>query len=162
MNVVADFKAHAGPILCIAFDSEGEYLISGGQDRLVTLSQVSLGKKMTSFAGHTADIFSVVSSSDHKCIFSSGVEKYVFIWDVSNRRILRRLSGHGGPINVLSLFPHSDEILVSGSFDATARIWDLRSSQRVPLQILGEAKDSITSISTGHSSILTGYHHCAH
>ena len=74
---------------------------------------------MTSFAGHTADIFSVVSSSDHKCIFSSGVEKYVFIWDVSNRRILRRLSGHGGPINVLSLFPHSDEILVSGSFDAT-------------------------------------------
>lgn len=156
MNVLAEFRAHAGPILCIAFDNEGEYLISGGQDKLIALSQVSLAKKITTFTGHTADIFSVVSSSDHKCIFSSGVEKYVFIWDVSNRRILRRLSGHGGPINALSLFPHSDEILVSGSFDATARIWDLRSSQRVPLQILDEAKDSITSISTGHSSIITG------
>lgn len=157
MNVVSEIRAHTGPILCLSYDREGEYIISGGQDKLISLSQVAHGKMVTSFSGHTADIFSVISSSDHKYIFSSGIEKYIFIWDVSNKRIFRRLPGHAGPINTLSLFPQTDDILISGSFDASARIWDLRSSQRVPIQILSESKDSITSISMGHSSFITGY-----
>jgi mitogen-activated protein kinase organizer 1 len=35
-------------------------------------------------------------------------------------------------------------VLISGSFDATVRIWDSKSNSVKPIQVLGEAKDSIS------------------
>ena len=43
-----------------------------------------------------------------------------------------------------------------GSYDASVRIWDLRSQQRMPIQILTEAKDSITSLSINGVHIVSG------
>lgn len=37
-------------------------------------------------------------------------------------------------------------MLASGSFDATVRLWDLRSQQGRPIQVLQDARDSITCI----------------
>lgn len=46
--------------------------------------------------------------------------------------------------------------LCLGGFDAQVRIWDIKSQQRHPIQILDQAKDSITSIVVRGSEILTG------
>lgn len=42
-----------------------------------------------------------------------------------------------------------------GGFDGTVRLWDCKSQQRMPIQVLDEAKDSITSITIRGSDILT-------
>lgn len=43
-----------------------------------------------------------------------------------------------------------------GSYDASVRIWDCRTRVHDPVQVLGEAKDSVTSLSVAASEILTG------
>lgn len=43
-----------------------------------------------------------------------------------------------------------------GSYDSTVRLWDLRSSSRFPIQILEEAKDSISSLEIHSTEILAG------
>jgi WD40 repeat protein len=43
-----------------------------------------------------------------------------------------------------------------GSFDASVRVWDIKSQQRHPIQIFQDAKDSITSIIVSGSEFITG------
>lgn len=47
-------------------------------------------------------------------------------------------------------------MVVSGSFDATVRIWDSRSQSTKPLQVLEEARDSISSLKVEGWDIIVG------
>jgi len=46
--------------------------------------------------------------------------------------------------------------LVTGSYDATVRLWDLKSNSYEPIQILQDAKDSVASVDISTSEIITG------
>lgn len=147
---------HSGPVLSLSYDVDGDYIISGGQDKTIILSQAKRGLVLAKYLGHTADILTVTPSSDHKNIFSSGIEKYIFMWDVSSSRIVRKLPGHSGNVNTLCLFPQTDDIIASGSYDSTIRVWDLRASNRHPIQTMKDAKDSVSSISLDHTRVVSG------
>ncbi len=43
-----------------------------------------------------------------------------------------------------------------GSYDASVRIWDCRARVHDPVQVMDEAKDSVTSLRLTNSEILTG------
>ena len=46
--------------------------------------------------------------------------------------------------------------MVTGSFDATVRVWDAKSPSSKPIQVLAEARDSVAALAvTGHE-IVTG------
>ena len=47
----------------------------------------------------------------------------------------------------------------AGSYDASVRLWDLRSQSFEPIQVLDHSKDSVTSVRIGQFSILVGYIH---
>ena len=46
---------------------------------------------------------------------------------------------------------------VPGSYDSSVRVWDCRARTYDPIQVLNEAKDSISSLQLTASEILTGY-----
>jgi len=48
------------------------------------------------------------------------------------------------------------DIPTPGSFDATVRLWDTKSQSHRPIQILDEARDSISDIAVHHHEIMTG------
>ena len=47
-------------------------------------------------------------------------------------------------------------VLVSGSYDASIRCWDTRSRSQEPIQILNEAKDSVSSLQISDNAIISG------
>jgi mitogen-activated protein kinase organizer 1 len=65
-------------------------------------------------------------------------------------------------------FNSDDSILASCSYDASVRLWDCkftaflgncltaRSQNRMPIQVLEDAKDSVTSIQIKNYEIITG------
>lgn len=44
----------------------------------------------------------------------------------------------------------------AGSFDATVRLWDCKSQSMKPIQVLEEAKDSVSSLHVVGHEIVTG------
>ena len=48
-------------------------------------------------------------------------------------------------------------LVMSGSYDSSVRIWDTKSRNMEPVQILDEAKDSVTSLCISDHEILTEY-----
>lgn len=49
-----------------------------------------------------------------------------------------------------------DKVVVSGSYDATVRFWDLKSKAYKPLMMLTEAKDSISSLAVVGAEVFVG------
>lgn len=47
-------------------------------------------------------------------------------------------------------------VLISGSYDASIRCWDTRSRSQEPIQILNEAKDSVSSLEISENAIISG------
>ena len=123
-------------------------------------------------------------SHDNGRFASCGGERLVYVWDVATGRIVRRLAGHFQRINTLD-FNKDATVLASGtmtrdpraagtksrlglllmsncpcmhtgSYDATVRLWDLRAQTNEPIQVLDQAKDSITSVRVAAHTILVG------
>jgi mitogen-activated protein kinase organizer 1 len=46
-------------------------------------------------------------------------------------------------LNCCELGP-GDDVLVTGSYDKTVKIWDLKSHARTPIQTLSDFRDSVT------------------
>ena len=71
---------------------------------------------------------------------------------------VRKLEGHLQRVNCVEYNDSHASVLCSGSYDTTVRCWDLRAKNAYkPIQILTEAKDSVTSIKIRDCDIYTSY-----
>eukprot|EP00731_Ephydatia_muelleri_P018378 Em0011g418a len=75
--------------------------------------------------------------------------------DVGTGQPIRRLRGHTSRINAVK-FNNDASIIVTGSYDSTVRVWDCKARTFDPVQVLNEARDSVTSVQLSSSEILTG------
>lgn len=88
---------------------------------------------------------SAIAIDEKSTILASASEKTVVVSDVVTKQAKRRFQGHDGRVNALAISNNSETFL-SASYDATVRIWDGRSRNHDPIQILKEAKDSVTDV----------------
>lgn len=85
------------------------------------------------------------TDASSSAILVAASDRTLVVMDLVTQRSLRRLSGHYGRINAVAIGP-GRETYLSASYDATVRIWDGRSRSTEPIQLLAEAKDSVTDI----------------
>lgn len=76
---------------------------------------------------------------------SCGGDKTFFIWDVLSGNIIRKVLAHNNRINTITLNPHQN-VIATGSYDNTVKLWDLMSRNNKPIQMLDDFKDSITKV----------------
>lgn len=79
-----DLFFHRGCVNCVKFSNNGEFMVSGGDDMIVTLWNVekSLMKKYEPKImklKHRGNIFSVTLDSDNTNIFSGGTDQQLII-----------------------------------------------------------------------------------
>ena len=80
----------------------------------------------------------------------------MFLWDVATARTLRRWTGHFSRVNCVGFGGEDGSVVASGSFDATVRLWDCKSQSTKPIQVLEEARDSVSSLHVLGHEIVTG------
>ncbi|CAG8483586.1 6804_t:CDS:2 [Cetraspora pellucida] len=136
------FDLHEGPVHIARYNSSGEYLLSGGQDKNVCLWNPETGLRIKTYTGHGKEVLDIR-------------DRQVYYWDVSTGRTIRRFEGHNQRVNTVD-FNAEGTVIASGSYDTTIRLWDCRSQSRMPIQILEEAKDSITSLQISQYEIVSG------
>ncbi|CAG8495666.1 7287_t:CDS:2 [Ambispora gerdemannii] len=149
------FKSHIGPVHVVRYDSSGEYVLTGGQDRTLKLWNPETGLVIKTYEGHGKEVLGASITRDHSKFVSCGGDRQVFLFDVTTARTIRRFEGHQHRINAVD-FNRDGTVVVSGSYDSTVRIWDCRGNSRYPIQILEEAKDSVASLQVSDYEIITG------
>ncbi|RGB37439.1 WD40-repeat-containing domain protein [Rhizophagus diaphanus] len=149
------FNSHQGPVHIARYNTSGDYVLSGGQDRTIRLWNPETGLNIKTYTGHGKEVLDLSVTQDHSRFASCGGDRQVYYWDVSTGNTIRRFEGHNQRINAVC-FNWEGTVLASGSYDTTIRLWDCRSNSRAPIQILEEPKDSVTSLHMTQYEIVSG------
>ncbi len=135
-----------GAIRAIAFSSDGLEIVSGGEDKRLTVWNSQTGRAVGEpIRGHSNTILSVAFSADGTQIVSSGEDKLLRLWDrQTGTQRIDSLRGHEGVITSVAFIENTQQI-VSGSRDGTIRLWSIYDYPIIDTPLLGH-EDMVTSV----------------
>lgn len=159
----------AGPVHALTYSSSpSTYILTGSSDRLIRLynpfppsnpqDPIQPSQLIQTYAGHGYEVLSLSISATNAHFLSSGSDRNVFLWDVSTAKTLRRFGGNQGHTARVNSVEYGAEenVVVSGSFDTSVRIWDVKSNNMKPIQVLEEARDSVSCLAVWGHEIIAG------
>jgi hypothetical protein len=110
-----------GRMKAYAFSTNGELVLTGGEDHTIRLWNVKMSSYLRALIDHTGPINCISWSVDQRRALSGG-DNTVRLWDVEMGRCLCVLRGHTGTVSSVAWSADHQRAL-SGAADATLRIW---------------------------------------
>ncbi|XP_014488104.1 PREDICTED: WD repeat domain-containing protein 83 [Dinoponera quadriceps] len=153
-NFVKEINCNQGAIRSVRFSVDGSYCITCGSDRKLKLWNPYKSTTLKTYGGHGDEVMDACASCDSSQIVSCGLDKSVILWDVATGTPIRRFRGHAGPVTTVR-FNEDSSMIISGSRDNNVMCWDRRSKVQEAVQILNDAKDSISSVRVSDHEILS-------
>ncbi|XP_030599759.1 autophagy-related protein 16-1 isoform X2 [Archocentrus centrarchus] len=122
------FEAHDGEVNAVRFSPGSRLLATGGMDRRVKLWEVVAGRcePKGALTGSNAGITSIEFDSAGSYLLAASNDFASRIWTVDDYRLRHTLTGHSGKV-LSARFLLDNARIVSGSYDRTLKLWDLRS-----------------------------------
>lgn len=154
-KLIYEISCKQGALRAVRFNCDGNYCLTCGSDKSIKLWNPHRNLLLKNYQVHAYEVLDAQASCDNSQICSCGMDKYVCATDVATGKILRKYRGHAGTVNCVK-YNEDSSVILSGSTDNSVRIWDCKSRKLEPLQVLDEAKDSVTSIQVSDHEILTG------
>ncbi|XP_016844027.1 WD repeat domain-containing protein 83 [Nasonia vitripennis] len=153
-SLTSRIYCNQGAIRSVRFSEDGAYCITSGSNKKVKLWNPYKSILLKTYAGHGNEVMDACSSCDQSQIVSCSADKSVILWDVIAGTPVRRLRCHTGTVNTVR-FNEMSTLVVSGSQDNSVMLWDIRARTLTPIQVLPDAKDSISSVRISDHEILT-------
>ncbi|XP_074642519.1 WD repeat domain-containing protein 83-like isoform X2 [Tubulanus polymorphus] len=157
MKKIITLDCKQGAVRSARFNVDGNFSLTCGSDKSLKLWNPITSTLLKTYSGHGYEVLDAQSSCDNTNICSCGLDKTVIYWDVASGKVLRKYRGHA--VNCVS-FNEQSTLILSGSIDGTVQIWDVKSRRMEPVQVLNEAKDSVTTIQVSDHEILVGSADC--
>ena len=135
---VITFTEHSSGVTACAFAKRGNVLFTSSLDGSVRAWDLIRYRNFRTFTAPTRLSFSSVAVDPSGEIVCAGSLDScdIHIWSVQTGQLLDQLSGHEGPVASLAFAPSAD-IIASGSWDHTVRIWSIfaRTQTSEPLHL---------------------------
>jgi len=121
--------AHKGPVNCLAFTSNGKFLISGSDDNKVKIWDVSKQGLIQVLSKHTSDVNELAVSPDGKWFITGDESDRVLVWDAVKGTLRKRFSRHAH--NITGLGVTRDGNAVSVDSFGFIKYWRLPSGSLI-------------------------------
>lgn len=141
---IVTFTEHTSGVTAAQFTKKGNVLFTASLDGSVRAWDLIRYRNFRTFTAPTRLSFSCMAVDPSGEVVAAGsLDSFdIHIWSVQTGQLLDRLAGHEGPVSALSFTPDGG-VLISGSWDRTARIWSIfnRTQTSEPLQLQADVLD---------------------
>ncbi len=121
-------EGHRGPVLEVAFSSDGTRLVTAGSDGTARVWAADDKARPLVLRGHKDAVESASFNSDGSLIVTASVDGTARVWDASSGAALWTLADHMGPVYAAMFSPDGRTIVTAGG-DAIVRTWDTRTGR---------------------------------
>ena len=118
MTPMTTYKKHRQRVRSISFTSDNK-ILSAGEDQVIRLTDPRNIVNSKNTVRISAKLFAT-EIIEHGFFATGGSDNEVVIWNTGAMAALGSLSGHTGTVSCLAT---KDKMLVSGSYDASVRVW---------------------------------------
>lgn len=139
-QVARTLAGHAGPVTGLAFTQDGAKLITGSQDKTLRVWNTADGAEAAKIET-PAPVTAVALAAGDQQIAAANADNVIRTWTIPQPPAegqtpaaptpLKELRGHSGAIAALAINPAAPVQLVSGSQDATVRLWDVNGGNQI-------------------------------
>ncbi|KAK6849635.1 hypothetical protein PG995_013468 [Apiospora arundinis] len=141
---IVTFTEHSSGVTACEFAKKGNVLFTSSLDGSIRAWDLVRYRNFRTFTAPSRLSFSCMAVDPSGEVVAAGsLDSFdIHIWSVQTGQLLDQLSGHEGPVSSLAFAPSGD-LLVSGSWDRTARIWSIfnRTQTSEPLQLQADVLD---------------------
>ncbi|KAI0416730.1 periodic tryptophan protein 2 [Xylaria grammica] len=141
---IVTFTEHTSGVTACEFAKKGNVLFTSSLDGSIRAWDLIRFRNFRTFTAPTRLSFSCMAVDPSGEVVAAGsLDSFdIHIWSVQTGQLLDQLAGHEGPISSLAFAPNGS-LLVSGSWDRTARIWSIfgRTQTSEPLQLQADILD---------------------
>ncbi|KAK6080212.1 hypothetical protein SCUP515_03637 [Seiridium cupressi] len=141
---IVTFTEHTSGVTACEFAKKGNVLFTSSFDGSVRAWDLIRYRNFRTFTAPTRLQWDCMAVDPSGEVVAAGSRDSfdIHIWSVQTGQLLDQLSGHEGPVSSLAFAP-SGGLLVSGSWDKTARIWSIfdRTQTSEPLQLQSDVLD---------------------
>jgi WD40 repeat protein len=120
------------PITSLAFDGDGETVVTGARDGIGRVWSGNTGRLRRELRGHTGYVLDVAIEPLGVVAATSSTDGTGRVWDAIPGIVLAILFGHTNFVDAVDFSPDG-ESLVTASLDGTARIWAVNGLPRAVL-----------------------------
>lgn len=114
-------------VLSGSYRSDGRLLVTGGVKPQLQVFDMGSRAILRTMKGHDGPVHVTRFASDNTHVFSAGDDCSVRYWDVSSGECVASIpSAHADYIRCGQASPSNPTVFVTGSYDHTVRVWDLR------------------------------------
>ncbi|SCL28806.1 WD40 repeat [Micromonospora pallida] len=122
-RLVVVLDGHAGGVQWADFSPDGRFLATASSsDQRVRIRDPKSGDTRFFLAGHRAGVGNLAFSANGDLVATSS-GNVAYLWRAADGQLLAALVGHAAAVQALAFSPDG-RILVTGSYDKTARYWD--------------------------------------
>jgi autophagy-related protein 16-1 len=146
-RIVLKFDAHDGEVNAVRWSPVDRIIATGGVDRKVKLWDIGKGlcESRGTLVGSNAAVMSVDIDSTGTFLLAASNDFASRVWTIADQRLRHTLTGHSGKVLAAKFLAQSARV-VTGSYDRTLKIWDLRSRACVETKFAGSScNDVVTS-----------------
>lgn len=127
---IAEFKARAGGITATAISDDGQLVLTGEDDGLVTLWSVKTKASVHNYTGHSRSVFAAALLPDGKRGVTCGDDNLAVTWDLATGKRLHEMSTGDSIPYVMSCAPDGS-LAATGCDDGRIMVWNLADGRRV-------------------------------
>jgi len=128
-----ELARHEGPVRSVAFSPDGRQLVSGGQDNVLRVWNLSEGRETVVLRGHASHVRDCTFSPDGKWLLSAGRDRQIKLWQpelYSETLLLGGEAGHADAV-LSARFSRDGSQIVTASRDRTAALWNVADQNLV-------------------------------
>ncbi len=118
-------RGHTLAVKSVDFSNNGNFIISGSEDKTIKLWEVLSGREIRTFNGHQSDVNDVLFTPNDKQIISASRDGHIYFWDVLTGNIIKSYEQPKENILRLALSPNGNYLAV-GSTGDNINVYDTR------------------------------------